>query len=286
MIEYKYDAWGKRIGRTGSLAATLGALNPFLYRGYVYDEETQLYYLQSRYYNPNWGRFISPDAVLGQVGSVHSHNLYCYCGNKPLLKSDASGKRSEFWFAICHPFVALDIGQYVEGKRCKNITTTAIRFAISLGLKQPDSAKKEGTQVNAVRHALWTGIISCRYGVDIAREAVRSHENSNMLRYADPIISNSAESISKMRFNSHLEADSMCDILNNEIALSYSWANVSPHEICADILDIYHTKGLWVINEDYNDNGFYIYQECLTDECYNSAIDLLSRLDDYGFLIE
>ena len=48
VVEYKYDAWGKPIATTGSMAATLGTRNPFRYRGYIYDEETELYYLRSR----------------------------------------------------------------------------------------------------------------------------------------------------------------------------------------------------------------------------------------------
>ncbi len=50
-VEYRYDAWGKPISTTGSLTTTLGELNPFRYRGYVWDLETELYYLRSRYYN-------------------------------------------------------------------------------------------------------------------------------------------------------------------------------------------------------------------------------------------
>jgi RHS repeat-associated protein len=52
MVSYTYDAWGKPISKTGTLANTLGKLNPFRYRSYAYDEETGLYYLQSRYYSP------------------------------------------------------------------------------------------------------------------------------------------------------------------------------------------------------------------------------------------
>lgn len=51
VVSYSYDAWGQIINTTGSLANTLGKLNPFKYRGYIYDEETGLYYLRSRYYN-------------------------------------------------------------------------------------------------------------------------------------------------------------------------------------------------------------------------------------------
>ena len=52
VVEYKYDAWGKPTSKSGSLANTLGTLNPFRYRGYIFDEETDLYYLRSRYYKP------------------------------------------------------------------------------------------------------------------------------------------------------------------------------------------------------------------------------------------
>ena len=61
VVKYTYDAWGMVLSTTGSLASTLGAIQPFRYRGYVYDVETGLYYLRSRYYNPLWGRFINTD---------------------------------------------------------------------------------------------------------------------------------------------------------------------------------------------------------------------------------
>ena len=56
-----YGPWGESRGVSGTLASTLGAMNPLRYRGYVYDAETGLYYLNSRYYNPIWGRFINAD---------------------------------------------------------------------------------------------------------------------------------------------------------------------------------------------------------------------------------
>lgn len=56
MVEYTYDAWGNILSTTGSMADTLGELNPLRYRGYVYDTETGFYYLQSRYYDPEMGR--------------------------------------------------------------------------------------------------------------------------------------------------------------------------------------------------------------------------------------
>lgn len=63
VVEYKYDAWGKLLSTTGTLKTTLGMLNPFRYRSYIYDEETGLYYLRSRYYRNTINRFISADVV-------------------------------------------------------------------------------------------------------------------------------------------------------------------------------------------------------------------------------
>ncbi len=68
VVEYTYDAWGNPLSCTGSPADTLGKKNPFRYRGYVYDEETGLYYLNSRYYDPRVGRFICSDGSKNKKG--------------------------------------------------------------------------------------------------------------------------------------------------------------------------------------------------------------------------
>jgi len=93
VVRYTYDAWGNPISVTGSMAATLGQDNPFRYRGYYYDTETGLYYLNARYYNPEWGRFLSPDPVLDTSSAVGC-NLFTCCGNDPINRIDESGA---FW---------------------------------------------------------------------------------------------------------------------------------------------------------------------------------------------
>jgi len=87
VVTYAYDAWGNLISTGGSMAYTLGDLNPLRYRGYVYDQETGLYYLQSRYYNPAICRFISADSIgfLGADGTPVSYNLFAYCENNPIM---------------------------------------------------------------------------------------------------------------------------------------------------------------------------------------------------------
>ena len=93
VVEYTYDIWGKSVSITGSLAATVGAINPLRYRGYYYDTETQLYYLQSRYYSPDLMRFISQDDPVfsNAQGEPLGSNLYVYCLNNPVIFSDSSG---------------------------------------------------------------------------------------------------------------------------------------------------------------------------------------------------
>ena len=90
VVSYAYDAWGAPIGKSGALAETLGTVQPFRYRGYVYDEETGLYYLRSRYYTPKWGRFVNADSYIGKM-TMLSHNLFLYCHNSPIFRIDASG---------------------------------------------------------------------------------------------------------------------------------------------------------------------------------------------------
>ena len=93
VVSYSYDTWGNIVSITGSLKDSVGKKNPYRYRGYRYDEETGLYYLQSRYYNAEWGRFINADALIGQPGDILSFNMFAYCGNNPVIMEDSNGYR-------------------------------------------------------------------------------------------------------------------------------------------------------------------------------------------------
>ena len=101
VVAYTYDAWGNPLSTTGTMADTLGKLNPFRYRGYVYDTETGLYYLGSRYYNPTWGRFVNADSESLIAASLDSaawdKNLLSYCDNNPITRVDDSG---DFWHFV------------------------------------------------------------------------------------------------------------------------------------------------------------------------------------------
>ena len=97
VTEYKYDSWGKVLSVTGSAANTIGLLNPLRYRGYFYDNDLGFYLLETRYYDPETGRFINIDEVLDNR-APGNHNLYCYCKNNPINLKDVDGNLP--WLAI------------------------------------------------------------------------------------------------------------------------------------------------------------------------------------------
>ena len=98
LCRYEYDAWGnhKVYNASGSEISAevinIGNINPIRYRGYYWDKEFGLYYLQSRYYDPLLGRFISADSVeYLEPESVSGLNLYTYCGDNPVMNTDVTG---------------------------------------------------------------------------------------------------------------------------------------------------------------------------------------------------
>ena len=91
VVQYAYDAWGKLLSVTGSKASTIGQANPIRYRGYYYDNETGFYYVSSRYYDPEIGRFINADSQLNQKDGILGYNMFAYCHNNPIMYSDPTG---------------------------------------------------------------------------------------------------------------------------------------------------------------------------------------------------
>jgi RHS repeat-associated protein len=95
LVEYRYDAYGNRTIVLDDTSGILSTYNPYTYKGYRYDQEIGLYYLNSRYYDPVIGRVLNPDGILGQTGNILSTNMYAYCGNNPVMYLDPSGFASE-----------------------------------------------------------------------------------------------------------------------------------------------------------------------------------------------
>ena len=142
-VYYTYDAWGKVLSITGNMADTLGKQNPFRYRGYYYDSETQFYYLNSRYYDPEVGRFINADGYVSTGQNILGSNMFTYCGNNPVNRADAGG---EFFFA------ALSLGTMLKlaGALLFTFAATAILTTPAVQQGISDAAVSIGTSISSV----------------------------------------------------------------------------------------------------------------------------------------
>ena len=116
LVKYKYDAWGKCIIDASTTNTELANLNPFRYRSYYYDVETSLYFLKTRYYDPETGRFITIDDILYlDPESINGLNLYAYCGNNPIMYYDPTGHLAFFIItAIIGAVIGLGLTAYSD----------------------------------------------------------------------------------------------------------------------------------------------------------------------------
>ncbi len=102
VARYEYDSMGTILSIKNSCGqeitnpSNVAIVNPFRYRGYYYDKETELYYLNSRYYNPMWGRFLNADGLIYLEQSIMVCNLFAYTANNFINHSDKNGK----WFLL------------------------------------------------------------------------------------------------------------------------------------------------------------------------------------------
>ena len=121
-VSYLYDAWGNLLSSETytNAGTTARSLNSLLYRGYYFDSETGFYYLQSRYYDPEVGRFLNADNIgyLGEGSNLTSYNLFAYCGNNPVTGYDPAG--------------TLDWGNLFKGSGWLAVGVTAIAVGVSV----------------------------------------------------------------------------------------------------------------------------------------------------------
>ena len=109
---YKYDAWGNWTVSGGDV----GTYNSFRYRGYYYDTAIMLYYLKTRWYDPETGRFISPDSInYLDPQSINGLNLYAYCNNNPVMYVDPTGESFILAMIIGGAIAGAIIGATVNG---------------------------------------------------------------------------------------------------------------------------------------------------------------------------
>ena len=160
LCRYVYDAWGNHMvyDATGNNVTSRGNcienINPFRYRGYYWDEEFGLYYLQSRYYDPVTGRFISPDSLKYlDPESVSGMNLYAYCGNNPVMNIDPTGTWD--WKAI--GTVCLIASAFIGGVAV-SVLTGGIAGAVIAGALLGFSSAATANLTAQIKEQGWSGV--------------------------------------------------------------------------------------------------------------------------------
>ena len=149
LARYIYDSWGRMVsilngsGQEILTGDHIAVVNPIRYRGYYYDGESGLYYLQSRYYDAKTGRFLNADSLLGANDDCSKCNLFAYCGNNPINNSDPTGNAS----------IAAGLGL---GAMVKGFLAGAAAILGMVGAAA--AAKKASTSIASYRRSAQTGV--------------------------------------------------------------------------------------------------------------------------------
>ena len=149
VASYTYDPWGKIISSSGTLAD----INPLRYRGYYYDSETGFYYLQSRYYDPEIGRFINADSYAStDATGLLSTNMFAYCENNPVMRVDPTGEL--FWDILDVFMAALSWDDFLESLSLVNLGWAALdTLALLPGVPSSGYARRGVEVVSSISHA-------------------------------------------------------------------------------------------------------------------------------------
>ena len=163
IVKYKYDGWGNHVvldGNGAKLTAEnctatnkVGILNPFRYRSYYYDTETGLYFLKTRYYDPEVGRFITIDDISYLApDTINGLNLYAYCNNNPVMRTDSQG--TSWWDNVKNWFRN-------TGRRVGNV------LKAGAGILRIGGGLSVGSELSSSAIGVGVSLLSNAFGFDI-----------------------------------------------------------------------------------------------------------------------
>ena len=171
LVSYKYDAWGNftTTYHNGTTANSVAARNPFRYRGYYYDKDLGLYYLQTRYYDSVTGRFINADGYVSTGQGILGNNMFAYCNNNPVMFTDPAGEMSKgvaialgiLAYVVTGPGGAIIVHDIYQLSESKGQTTEA-EAGDNLGYSV-DSQK--GTIQIHNSHKIWSPVTQSLYSL-------------------------------------------------------------------------------------------------------------------------
>jgi len=293
------------------------------FTGYQKDDETGLDFAEARMYENRHGRFTAVDPLLasGKSANPQTFNRYVYVMNSPLAYTDPSGLQAgsdpsknkapgpishrksnirskttssansstvvsleELRFAIAHPLIAERIGLYSKGGI--NISSIAGRFAVNGKWLDRKDDTREGGKSNALRHVIWTAMITRDFGKTIAQEATGAHEGDFFKKNnLDELIL-----LTKSPFNTIEEADSIVDQINNEFGFVLGGLTtrsdglpLSNKEIAIEALETFAEYGLFMVEKDEISNTFRIVWNKITQKELEETRKEFQRRDENGF---
>ena len=208
VASYVYDAWGNIKDTKGE--PTIREINPIRYRGYVYDTETSLYYLQSRYYDPFTGRFLNADIYCDtNTGTSLSANMFAYCENNPVNYLDPNG------------YVAL-VDDLVYALIALSAATVAICSSSYFQKGWSAFCNAVGNGLSSIGNAIWNGASAAwNWSKNKIKKAINAVEKFNTIVNADSKIKSKVKKHSKTRYWS---ATLKSGYVNIGKSLSYSEA--------------------------------------------------------------
>ena len=194
--KYTYDPWGKVTvqssnGTANTSSAFIGNINPLRYRGYIYDRDTGLYYLQSRYYDPAIGRFINADTyTTTDADGLLSTNMFAYCENNPVNRSDPNGELHILAGALIGGVIGggLElVGQLVTGTKLSDVNWGSVAIEAAAGaatgaaMSMGVPSKVTRSAINAitsVAHSINDGDSIGKAAGKVAVSLISSNKNS------------------------------------------------------------------------------------------------------------
>ena len=192
---YIYDSWGNVIkavdgnGKEITDKNSVAYINPIRYRGYYFDSETGLYYLKSRYYDPQVGRFINADGLVSTGQGVLGNNMFAYCNNNPVNNVDPTGQLPQFLKDIANAICNAAKTVYNTGKKVVKAIKGSFQMEGGLGFGLGASATfgpvsatvsayqdgftkgiKNGDSYNGIKGHAGASVKVCNYGLSLATE--------------------------------------------------------------------------------------------------------------------